>query len=114
MSRSGWSSTSRERERTTNGDGVSGSLADVLRRWTGADRKQVIIDELREQGVLLEALRDGVGKDMDPFDLICHVVYDRPPLTTYLVLPSGGSASTGGASPSGATGGTGDWPAPGS
>ena len=58
-----------------------GSLADFLRRWTAADRKQVIIDELREQGVLLEALRDGVGKDMDPFDLICHVVYDRPPLT---------------------------------
>ncbi len=58
-----------------------GSLADFLRRWTGAERKQLIIDELREQGVLLEALRDGVGKDMDPFDLICHVVYDQPPLT---------------------------------
>jgi type I restriction enzyme, R subunit len=58
-----------------------GSLADFLRRWTGADRKQVIIDELREHGVLLEALRDEVGKDMDPFDLICHIVYDQPPLT---------------------------------
>ena len=58
-----------------------GNLADFLRRWTGTDRKQVIIDELREQGVLLEALRDEVAKDMDPFDLICHVVYDRPPLT---------------------------------
>jgi type I restriction enzyme R subunit len=58
-----------------------GSLADFLRHWTAADRKQVIVDELREQGVLLEALRDGVGKEMDPFDLICHVVYDRPPLT---------------------------------
>lgn len=58
-----------------------GSLADFLRRWTGAERKQVIIDELREQGVLLEALREDAGKDMDPFDLICHVVYDQPPLT---------------------------------
>ena len=58
-----------------------GSLADFLRRWTGADRKQIIIDELREQGVLLEALHDGVRKDMDPFDLICHIVYDQPPLT---------------------------------
>jgi type I restriction enzyme R subunit len=57
------------------------SYDDFFRRWTAAERKQVIIDELREQGVLLEALRDGVGKDMDPFDLICHIVYDRPPLT---------------------------------
>jgi type I restriction enzyme R subunit len=57
------------------------SFDDFFRGWTDADRKQVIIDELREQGVLLEALRDGVGKDMDPFDLICHIVYDRPPLT---------------------------------
>jgi type I restriction enzyme R subunit len=54
---------------------------DFYRRWTNAGRKQLIIDELREHGVLLEALRDGVGKDMDPFDLICHIVYDRPPLT---------------------------------
>jgi type I restriction enzyme, R subunit len=54
---------------------------DFLHRWTSAERKQVILDELREQGVLLEALRDRVGKDMDPFDLICHIVYDRPPLT---------------------------------
>ncbi len=54
---------------------------DFLSRWTSAERKQVIIDELREQGVLLEALRDGVGDDMDSFDMICHIVYDRPPLT---------------------------------
>jgi len=58
-----------------------GTPADFFRRWTVAERKQVIIDELREQGVLLEALRDGVGKDMDAFDLICHIVYDQPPLT---------------------------------
>ena len=29
----------------------------------------------------LEELRDQVGRDLDAFDLICHVVYDRPPLT---------------------------------
>lgn len=57
------------------------TLAEFLQRWTAAERKQVILDELREQGVLLEALREGAGKDLDPFDLICHVVYDRPPLT---------------------------------
>lgn len=57
------------------------SYDDFLNRWTEAERKQAIIDELGDVGVLLEALRDGVGKDMDPFDLICHIVYDRPPLT---------------------------------
>ncbi|MBK9385023.1 MAG: DEAD/DEAH box helicase family protein [Planctomycetes bacterium] len=57
------------------------TLDDFLQHWTAAERKQVILDELREQGVLLEALREDSGKDLDPFDLICHVVYDRPPLT---------------------------------
>lgn len=57
------------------------TLDDFLRRWKGAERKQAIIDELREQGVPLEALREEVGREMDPFDLICHIVYDQPPLT---------------------------------
>jgi type I restriction enzyme R subunit len=59
------------------------SLGDFLRRWTTAERKQAVVDELREHGVLLEALRDEVGGDVDAFDLICHVVYDRPPLTRH-------------------------------
>ncbi len=58
------------------------SLDDFLRRWNSADKKQAIIDELEEHGVLLEALRRRrVGKDFDPFDLICHIAYDQPPLT---------------------------------
>jgi type I restriction enzyme R subunit len=57
------------------------TVADFLKRWTSGERRQVIIDELQEEGVLLEQLRDQVGKDLDPFDLICHVVYDQPPLT---------------------------------
>src|SRR5690606_16906211 len=57
------------------------TLEDFLRHWTEADRKAVIIDELRERGVLLEELRDKVSTEMDAFDLICHIVYDQPPLT---------------------------------
>jgi len=30
---------------------------------------------------LLSALAEEVGKDLDPFDLVCHVVFDKPPLT---------------------------------
>src|SRR5213078_3236870 len=57
------------------------SLDTFLRRWKGADRKQVIIDELEEEGLRLEPLADEVNPDLDPFDLICHVAYGRPPLT---------------------------------
>ncbi len=57
------------------------SLDAFLSRWREADRKQVIIDELLEQGVILEALEDHVGRDLDPFDLVCHLVFDQPPLT---------------------------------
>ncbi|CAN5676317.1 DEAD/DEAH box helicase family protein [soil metagenome] len=57
------------------------SLNDFLSRWSGADKKQAVIEELANQGVFFEALADEVGRDFDPFDLICHVVWDMPPLT---------------------------------
>jgi type I restriction enzyme R subunit len=56
-------------------------LDDFLQRWSEAERKQAVINELHEQGVPFDELRTQVGKDLDAFDLICHVVYDRPPLT---------------------------------
>lgn len=52
-----------------------------LRRWRGEERKQVILQELEEEGLLLEALQDEVGRELDPFDLICHIAYDQPPLS---------------------------------
>ncbi len=57
------------------------SLDDFLNKWKNTDRKEAIIDELEEQGVMVEALYEAVGKQVDLFDLICHVVYDKPPLT---------------------------------
>ena len=57
------------------------SLNQFLRRWNGEERKDAIIAELAAEGLLLEPLLDEVGKDLDPFDLICHIAYDRPPLT---------------------------------
>lgn len=57
------------------------SLDEFLVRWTKAEQKQAVIQELQEQGVILEALAEEVGKDFDPFDLICHVVFGQPPLT---------------------------------
>jgi type I restriction enzyme R subunit len=57
------------------------SLDDFLRRWSKAERKAAILQELQQQGLLLEPLADEVGKDFDAFDLICHVAFDQPPLT---------------------------------
>ncbi len=57
------------------------SLDAFLRRWNAAERKEIIIKALEEQGVLFEALAEQVGVDFDPFDLICHVVFDQPLLT---------------------------------
>lgn len=57
------------------------SLELFRKKWDAADRKQVILDELLEKGVILEALEDAIGHGMDPFDLICHVAFDQPPLT---------------------------------
>lgn len=61
------------------------SLDDFLRRWKSADQKKAIIDELAAQGVLWEELAGDVekklGQSLDPFDLICHVAFDQPPLS---------------------------------
>lgn len=56
------------------------SMDSFLKYWSEADQKLAVIEELKEQGVMLEELAELVGKDFDPFDLICHVVYDQPPL----------------------------------
>lgn len=57
------------------------SLDAFLRRWREAERKESVIAELAEEGLLLEPLLDEVGKDLDPFDLICHIAFDQPPLS---------------------------------
>ncbi len=57
------------------------SLDQFLRRWKSAERKEAIIEELAEEGLFLDPLMEEVGKDLDPFDLICHIAFDQPPLT---------------------------------
>jgi type I restriction enzyme, R subunit len=57
------------------------TLKDFLNKWNDAEKKAVIIKELEEQGVMVSALQDAVDKELDLFDLVCHVAYDQPPLT---------------------------------
>jgi type I restriction enzyme R subunit len=57
------------------------SLDDFLKRWKNTERKQAIIEELETEGLPLDPIADELGKNLDPFDLICHIAFDRKPLT---------------------------------
>ena len=59
------------------------SLDNFITKWTEADRKQAIVDELKEYAILIEAVREANTnlKDADIFDIICHVAFDQKPLT---------------------------------
>ena len=61
--------------------GQYASLDDFLKHWNSTEKKEALIKELEEQGVLVEALRDAVNREVDLFDLICHVAFEQPPLT---------------------------------
>lgn len=62
-----------------------------------AERKQAILDELKEYAILVDAVREAnpALRDADIFDVICHVAYDQKPLTrrerASLVAPWGSS-----------------------
>lgn len=58
------------------------SLNEFINKWTEADKKQAIIDELFEHDVFLDEIKEEVGNDdWDDFDLICHIAFDKEPLT---------------------------------
>ncbi|MDD6581369.1 MAG: DEAD/DEAH box helicase family protein [Bacteroidales bacterium] len=59
------------------------SLEDFLKRWNKESRKQIIIDELKEYDVLIDAVKEAnpTLNDSDVFDIICHVAYGQKPLT---------------------------------
>ena len=57
------------------------SLDAFLNQWNQADKKYAIIEELTEQGIVFENLKEAINKEMDIFDLICHTAFDQPPLT---------------------------------
>jgi type I restriction enzyme, R subunit len=52
-----------------------------LTAWFNAERKDAIVAELLEHGIFLDKMQEEVGLDLDPFDLICHVAFDRKALT---------------------------------
>ncbi len=57
------------------------SLDDFLARWNIAHKKKAVIDELESHGIIPENLMTEAKKDLDVFDLICHIAWDMPALT---------------------------------
>ncbi len=57
------------------------TLDDFLGKWTSDERKSAIIDELKANGVLIDALREMYPANVDDFDLICDIAYGIKPLT---------------------------------
>ena len=59
------------------------NLDSFIKKWSEADRKKAILDELNEYAILIDAVREKneALKDADIFDIICHVAFDQPPLT---------------------------------
>jgi type I restriction enzyme R subunit len=57
------------------------SLDVFLNRWNSTERKEAIVQELADEGLPLDTIAAELGKDLDPFDLVCHIAFDRKPLT---------------------------------
>lgn len=62
--------------------GEYASLNNFIRKWSAEEKKEKIKELLREQGIDLEILKEEQGmSDVDDFDFICHVAFDKKPLT---------------------------------
>jgi len=57
------------------------SLDDFLAKWNSAHKKKAVVEELESHGIIIENLMSEVKKDLDVFDLICHIAWDMPALT---------------------------------
>lgn len=57
------------------------SLDAFLKRWNEAQRKDAVVQELEAEGLPFDLIAAELGRDLDPFDLICHLAFDAKPLT---------------------------------
>ncbi len=62
--------------------GEYASLDNFIRQWSAQEKKEQIRTLLRERGIDLEPLKAEQNMtDVDDFDFICHVAFDKKPLT---------------------------------
>ena len=62
--------------------GEYASLDNFIRQWSKEEKKEKIREMLLERGIDLELMKaDQNMVDVDDFDFICHVAFDKKPLT---------------------------------
>ena len=61
--------------------GQYASLDSFLSCWNRTEQKAAVITELKKLGVRVDELLDAVNRELDIFDIICHIVFEQPPLT---------------------------------
>ena len=62
--------------------GEYASLDNFIRQWTAEEKKEKIRELFLDRGIDLEAMKaDQHMSDVDDFDFICHVAFDKKPLT---------------------------------
>lgn len=62
--------------------GTYASLDNFIRQWTAEEKKESIRELLRERGIDLELMKaEQAMSDVDDFDFICHVAFDKKPMT---------------------------------
>ena len=57
------------------------SYDEFLNTWTKEGKKKIIVSEFEEKGIDFEKLKEEIGADLDEFDIICHLVFDKKPIT---------------------------------
>ena len=57
------------------------TLDEFIKKWSETDKKEEIKEHFEEEGIFLDDLIEDVDKNMDIFDLVCHVAFDMPALT---------------------------------
>lgn len=57
------------------------SLDDFLQKWDSTDKKNIILQELEKKNIYFDVLKDEIGGEFDEFDIICHLAFDKKPLT---------------------------------
>ncbi|MEG1087541.1 MAG: DEAD/DEAH box helicase family protein [Cetobacterium sp.] len=57
------------------------NLDDFLKKWDSVDKKNIILQELEKKNIYFDVLKDEVGGEFDEFDIICHLAFDKKPLT---------------------------------
>lgn len=57
------------------------SYDEFLKIWTQEGQRKIIVWELEERGIDFETLKEEIGADLDEFDIICHLAFDKKPIT---------------------------------